>query len=140
MTYRNLVLNDCIPDSLDGGMPLKLTPELAWVAVDGMKVVGIFLAFAAHGIFQPFRVNIEKGVPNIVFTRLCRKAFSDARARGYEAYVTFIANDTHAQRRLYRILRGMGTVFEWEGDSMVIGGEIESILKHGPRTELKKAG
>ena len=144
MIYRNLLFADQIPDEVDPGLP-QLTPEWTWVAVDGPRVYGVLCAFAQHGMFWLARARVARKAPKTVFRGLVRKALQDARARGFSAFMCWLMNEREEERRIYRLLDRRGTTWCYEGDSMLVAGEIESILKPGSQRvrigapELRKA-
>jgi hypothetical protein len=128
MIVRNLIYGDVIPEELKIGFtPRLLSPEWVWVAVEGMKVVGILIAFCQHGWFLPHIVWVLPSAPRHCLNRLLRKAFRDARARGIETYLIFLLND-QVGRQLLRILESRGETVAKDADMVCIGGRIGDLL------------
>jgi len=128
MIVRNLTFADRLDEFPELGL-FRLTPELTWVACDGPRVVGVLLAFAAHEVFAPFRLNVLAGAPYGCTLRLLRKAFSDAMKRGLKVFYVSLVTEDAVARRLLRILESRGNPKSIETfQNVFVAGPIAPLL------------
>ncbi len=142
MIVRNLIHGDRVSSGLllkTGFEQGLLTPDLVWVAVDNMQVVGIFIAFAAHGFFMPFRMVTLPTAPYGCVRRLAKKAFADALSRGYHFFLTALENVQPTDRQLLKLLELRGITGTKEGDMIWVGGNISDFLTYPKREALRRA-
>lgn len=86
----------------------KIDPEWEWVLVVEGKIVAQMLCANTHGVLTILRLSSLPGAPNGWALTLCRRVFKECAELGLIGFMTFLADNRKAERRLMSIISRTG--------------------------------
>jgi hypothetical protein len=105
---RHPYVNEVPAELLVGFEAFKIDPEWQWVLVSEGKVVAQVLGANTHGVLTIMRISALSSAPNGWALALMRSVLRDCQALGLIGFMTFLADNRRAERRLMRIVQRMG--------------------------------
>lgn len=105
---RHPYVGEVPSELLVGFEAFKIDPEWQWALVADGKVVAQLLGANTHGVLTIMRISALPNAPHGWALTLCRRVFKDCSALGMIGYMTFLADNRRAERRLMTIVSRAG--------------------------------
>ena len=98
-----------VPAELMGGFEaFRIDPEWQWVLVSDGKIKAQMLCADTHGVLTIMRLSALPDAPHGWGVKLFRGVFAECKKLGLLGYITFLADDQRAERRLMSIVARSG--------------------------------
>jgi hypothetical protein len=105
---RTLRESEAMPEGFDTGFEkMPFMRDWCWIAEKDGKAVAILIAAPCHGIVYLMRLSIAHG-QSIAAVPLLRRFLTDARARGFMAYLVHLDPTRAEESKLIGVCRKAG--------------------------------
>lgn len=108
ISVRHPYINEVPAELVQGFEVYRIDDEWQWVLVVDGKIMAQLLCVNAHGILLMLRITALKEAPEGWALILLRHVLKECKELNLLGYMTFLADDTKAQRRLMRIVQRAG--------------------------------